>query len=235
MFAIGAISMNDNIIDWIDNHWDVIRNSVFSFDMNKFKEHVTTELNSLGIFSLTINATLLISMVCISNLLSLKNIIIALTPLTNLINSVFSIGLICIGIFTMQHSEYTTIPTWPCILLIICGCFLFLIGIMGYYSIIILNRRYLNYYITALIFCLLLLIICVIGCYEMSYSADKIISENWIEIYNNLKNNGFQVRKSFLLTQIQINFKFAGLFSLVLVIFLLTSLGTSIHQLCSIE
>ena len=60
--------MNDNLIDWIDNHWDVIRNSALTYDMNKFKQHVTTEINSLGIFSLTINATLMISMVCISNI-----------------------------------------------------------------------------------------------------------------------------------------------------------------------
>lgn len=69
IFALGAISMNENIIDWIDNHWDVIRVSVFSMDMNKFKNHVTTEINSLGIFSLTINATLFIKMICIQNLL----------------------------------------------------------------------------------------------------------------------------------------------------------------------
>lgn len=69
IFAFGALSMNHNIIDWIDNHWDVIRTSVFSMDMNKFKNHVTTEINSLGIFSLTINATLVIKMVCIQNLL----------------------------------------------------------------------------------------------------------------------------------------------------------------------
>lgn len=69
IFALGAISINHNIIDWIDNHWDVIRTSVFSMDMNKFKNHVTTEINSLGIFSLTINATLLIKMACIQNLL----------------------------------------------------------------------------------------------------------------------------------------------------------------------
>lgn len=73
IFAMGAISMNSNIIDWIDNHWDVIRTSVFSMDMNKFKSHVTTEINSLGIFSLTINATLCIKMACIQNLLG-KNL-----------------------------------------------------------------------------------------------------------------------------------------------------------------
>lgn len=71
IFALGALSMNHNIIDWIDNHWDVIRTSVFSMDMNKFKKHVTTEINSLGIFSLTINATLMIKMICIQNLLGI--------------------------------------------------------------------------------------------------------------------------------------------------------------------
>ncbi len=83
IFAMGALAMNDNLLDWIDNHWDIIRSSVFSYDMNKFKDHVTTEINSLGIFSMTINSTLLICMVCITRVLSFKNIIIALAPLTN--------------------------------------------------------------------------------------------------------------------------------------------------------
>ena len=227
--------MNDNLIDWIDNHWDVIRNSAFSYDMNKFKQHVTTEINSLGIFSLTINATLMISMVCISNLLSFKNIIIALTPLTNLINSVFSVGLICIGFYAMQHSEYTTIPTWSCQLLIVCGCILFGNGMLGYNAIQTMKKGSIKVYITLLVFCLILLIVCVVGFFHISYSAEKIINENWIEIYNNLKNLGFQVRKSFLLNQIQINFKFAGLFSSVLVFFLLSSLGTSIYQVSHIS
>ena len=69
IFALGAISMNHNIIDWIDNNWDVIRTNIYSMDMNKFKHHVTTEINSLGIFSLTINSTLIIKMICIQNLL----------------------------------------------------------------------------------------------------------------------------------------------------------------------
>lgn len=69
IFALGAILMNKNVIDWIDNHWDVIRSNVFTMDMNDFKHHVTTEINSLGIFSLTINATLFIKMACIQNLL----------------------------------------------------------------------------------------------------------------------------------------------------------------------
>ena len=59
--------MNKNLVDWIDNHWDIIRYAVHNYDMNKFKEHVTTEINSLGIFSLTLIAIVGVSMACIVN------------------------------------------------------------------------------------------------------------------------------------------------------------------------
>ena len=35
VFSLGAVSMNKNLVDWIDNHWDIIRNAVHNYDMNK--------------------------------------------------------------------------------------------------------------------------------------------------------------------------------------------------------
>lgn len=230
VFALGALAMNDNLINWIDNHWDVIRKTVFSYDMNKFKTHVTTEINSLGVFSLTINATLIIAMFCISNLLSFKHIIIALSPLTNLIFSVMSSGLIMIGFYSEIHSRYATIATWASRLLIFVGIILFAIGIFGYFVMIKMNRKYIKHYLGLLLFSLVLIIVSCVGFFITAGSVNEIITQNWSEINNNLKNIGYEVRKSFLINQIQINLKFAGLFCVCFVIFLILNLFSFINQ-----
>jgi hypothetical protein len=230
VFALGAIAMNDNLIDWIDNHWDVIRNQVFSYDMNKFKEHVTMEINSLGIFSLTVNSTLLISMVCISNLLSFKNIVVVLAPLTNLIFTVLSSGLVLIGFYSAQHGYYTTIPTWNSLLIVVLGFVFMGIGILGYYAMSRLNRKWLLLHILILALCLILLIFACIGFFVTASNAADIINEGWEEIKANLIKYGYEVRKSFMVNQIQINLKFAGFYSLVFILFSIIALATSIYQ-----
>ena len=39
IFAIGAISFSDNLIDWIDKHWEEIRSQVKNYSMSDFKQH----------------------------------------------------------------------------------------------------------------------------------------------------------------------------------------------------
>lgn len=230
IFAMGALAMNDNLINWIDNHWDIIRSSVFSYDMNKFKDHVTTEINSLGIFSLTINATLAISMVCITNLLSFKNIILAMSPLTHLIYSVLSTGLILVGFYSEGHSYYTSIATWASTSLIILGFLLLATGILGYVAIKKLNRKWIAIHIFVLSICIVLLLVTCVGFFTIANSSNEIVNKNWIEIQENLKQRGYEVRKSFLLNQIQINLKFAGFYSIVFIIISFLSLGTSFYE-----
>lgn len=219
IFALAALTLNDNLIDWIDNHWDLIRNNVFSFNMNKFKDHVTTEINSLGIFSLTINVTLIISMVCISNLVGFKNIIKSLSHLSNLIFSVLSTGLILIGFYSKQHVYYTSIPTWSSNLLIVLGCVLFLVGILGYYAEFYMKKKLIFAHIVILSICLILLIIACAGFFVIANNVNEIVNENWTDIHALLNKFGFQVRKSFFINQIQINFKFAGFYSIVFILF----------------
>lgn len=60
IFAIGAISFSDNLIDWIDKHWDEIRLNVKTYSMTDFKTHVASELVSLGAFAFTIDLSLFI-------------------------------------------------------------------------------------------------------------------------------------------------------------------------------
>lgn len=229
IFALAALNLNDNLIDWIDNHWDLIRNNVFSYNMNKFKDHVTTEINSLGIFSLTINATLIITMVCISNLIGFKNIIRSLSWLSNLIFSVLSTGLILIGFYSKQHGYYTTIPTWTSNLLIILGIILFLVGILGYYAEFYMKKTLILYHIVTLILCLICLLVACIGFFVLANNVSEIVNKNWNDIHAELIKYGFEVRKSFFMNQIQINFKFAGFYSIVFTLFSIFCLISSFY------
>lgn len=230
IFALGALAMNDNIINWIDNHWDIIRNNVFSYDMEKFKQHVTNEINSLGIFSLTINATLVIKMFCITNLLSLKNIVIALSPLTKLMYVAFSTGLILIGFYSQHNSEYTNIDTWPSNVLITVGIISVFTGIMGYYAMKYNKRKLLFYHIVILGITLFFLILTCYGFFDTAARTKSIIDSDWVNIKHRLKQNGYEIRKSFLINQIQINLKFSAFFNLLIFLFLILSMCTSIYQ-----
>ena len=148
IFSLGAVTMNKNLIDWIDTHWDLIRYSVHNYDMNKFKDHVTTEINSLGIFSLTLIAIIGVSMACIINFLKMKNIAFVLAGPINLIFTCLSIGLIVIGFYVFQNAFYGYIPRWSCVLVIVLGFLFMSIGIFGWYAV---NKMKKNWMIIHLI------------------------------------------------------------------------------------
>ena len=230
IFALGAITMNPNLIDWIDNHWDIIRNSVFSYDMNKFKMHVTTEINSLGIFSLTLNAIILVSLICISNFLKFKNIIFALSPLANLIFSALSLGLIIIGFYAYQHAYYTSIPTWSCTLVIVLGFLFLIIGIFGYVSFKKIKRNWMIAHLFSLGFCVIMSIVACIGIFNIANIVTDNLNKNWGEISKKLYESGYTIRKSYMINQIHINLKLTGFYIIVFIIFSFISLLASLYQ-----
>ena len=230
IFALGAITMNPNLIDWIDNHWDIIRNSVFSYDMNKFKMHVTTEINSLGIFSLTLNAIILVSLICISNFLKFKNIIFALSPLANLIFSALSLGLIIIGFYAYQHAYYTSIPTWSCTLVIVLGFLFLIIGIFGYVSFKKIKRNWMIVHLFSLGFCVIMSIVACVGIFNIANFVTENLNKNWGEISKKLYESGYTIRKSYMINQIHINLKLTGFYIIVFIIFSFISLCASLYQ-----
>lgn len=159
-----------------------------------------------------------------------KNLIIAISPVTNLIFSIMATGLILIGYYSQAHNAYTTITTWSSTLLIIIGFVLFVIGIYGYDAIIKMKKKNIKQHIMMLLVCLVLLIISCIGFFYIASTVSDSISENWEEIHQSLIEQGFNVRKSFLINQIEVNLKFAGFFTCVFIVFILISLSTSIYQ-----
>lgn len=230
IFAMGAIAMNNNLIDWIDNHWDIIRSSVFSYDMNKFKIHVTTEINSLGIFSLTINATIMVSMACISNFLSFKNIIFALAPLTNLIFSALSIGLIIIGFYSKEYAGYTSIPTWSCHMIIVLGFLFLVIGVFGYYSMKKIKRNWMFIHLITQVICVVVLVVACVGFFTIANNVTDIFEEKWEDISKKLVELGYSIRKSYVINQIQIHLKLTGFYTMAFIVFSLISFSTSLYQ-----
>lgn len=154
-----------------------------------------------------------------------------MSPVTNLIFSVMSAGLTVIGYYSSAHYTYTSIATWSSNLLIVLGVILFFIGIYGYDAINKMNKVKIRQHIIMLIICFCLLCIACVGFFWIASTVDESINEDWEAIHKSLDEQGFNIRKSFLINQIEVNLKFAGFFSCVFVVFLLISLSSSIYQM----
>lgn len=100
VFAIGAISFSDNLLDFIDKHWDEIRESAKTYTMSDFKQHVSSELVSLGAFALTIDLSLFIMMSTIILIQGLEKIMVTIFPLTNLLFIVFSSAVLMVAVYS---------------------------------------------------------------------------------------------------------------------------------------
>jgi hypothetical protein len=211
--------MNKNLVDWIDNHWDIIRNAVHNYDMNKFKDHVTTEINSLGIFSLTLIAIVGVSMACIINFLKMKNIMFVLAGPINLIFACLSIGQIVIGFYVYQNAFYGSIPRWSCVLIIVLGFLFTLIGIFGWYSVNKMKQGWIMTHIILLFICLVGSIFATIGIFNMSGVVYEHMDKHWEEISNLLISEGYTVRKSYMVNQLIMQLKLTGFYLIAFIVF----------------
>ena len=229
VFSLGAVSMNKNLVDWIDNHWDIIRNAVHNYDMNKFKDHVTTEINSLGIFSLTLIAIVGVSMACIANFLKMKNIMFALAGPLNLIFTCLSIGQIVIGFYVYQNAFYGSIPRWSCVLIIVLGFMFTLIGIFGWISVNRMKKSWILIHMILLFLCFVGSIFATIGIFNMSGVVFEHMDLHWEEISKILINEGYSVRKSYMVNQLIIQLKLTGFYLIAFILFSGISFGSSVY------
>jgi hypothetical protein len=219
IFSLGAVTMNKNLIDWIDTHWDLIRYYVHNLDMNKFKDHVTTEINSLGIFSLTLIAIIGVSMACITNFLKMKNIIFVLAGPINLIFTSLSLGLIVIGFYVFQNAFYGYIPRWSCVLVIILGFLFSSIGIFGWITVNKMKKNWMIWHLISLAICFIASIFATIGIFNSSGMVMEALDEYWEEISNVLNKEGYTVRKSYMENQLIIQLKMTGFYLIAFMAF----------------
>ena len=69
VFGIGAITFNNNLLQWVDQHWEVLRDKVETKTMTEFKYHVSSELTSLGAFSFTIIVSISVMITALTHLI----------------------------------------------------------------------------------------------------------------------------------------------------------------------
>jgi len=229
VFSLGAVSMNKNLVDWIDNHWDIIRYAVHNYDMNKFKDHVTTEINSLGIFSLTLIAIVGVSMACIINFLKMKHIIFVLAGPINLIFTCLSIGQIVIGFYVYQNAFYGSIPRWSCVLIIVLGFLFTLVGIFGWVAVNKMTKISIMIHMIFLFICFVGIIFATIGIFNMSGMVFEHMDEHWEEISNILTSEGYSVRKSYMVNQLIMQLKLTGFYLIAFIVFSGISFCTSFY------
>ena len=72
VFGIGAISFKNNMLQWVDSHWELIRVKNENMSMSEFKYHVSSELQSLGAFSLTLIVSLGIKIVAMCQIIGTR-------------------------------------------------------------------------------------------------------------------------------------------------------------------
>lgn len=235
IFSLGAVTMNQNLIDWIDTHWDLIRSSVHNYDMNKFKDHVTTEINSLGIFSLTLIAIIGVSMACITNFLKMKNIAFVLAGPINLIFTCLSIGLIIIGFYVFQNAFYGYIPRWSCVLVIVLGFLFSSIGIFGWYTVNKMKKNWMIAHLISLFICFIASIFATIGIFNSSGMVIEALDKHWEEISNLLNKEGYTVRKSYMMNQLIIQLKMTGFYLIAFMVFSGISFGSTLYIFLSYD
>jgi len=229
VFAVGAMTFNQNILEWVDEHWEIIQQKE-ERNMEDFKNHVNSEIVSLGAFSLTIDFTLLLSIISITKIIGLRRVMILLWPLSNLMFIVMSSAIIIISLFLWSHESYTpTLPIWTNPTLISIAGFVSVLGILGYSGNATKHSVLLLIYIVLLAISSLVFLMSGVGLLLIAGNVHEIIKDDWQEIDIAMRNAGYQVNEVTFEGFVEENMKFAGLFTIVFCCFMQLGLIPAIY------
>ena len=184
IFAIGAISFGDDLVDWIDKHWDEIRVTASAFSMSDFKQHAAKELVSLGAFALTINISLFIMIATIVMVQGLERVMLVLFPLTNLLFIVFAVAIFIVGLYFNSHSYFTSsLPIWAAsYTLYMIALFVLGLGGVGYYSVTRGRFAFLLAYVLILTFSAFTSLVTGLAMVLKTASIKDAVKKEWPEI-----------------------------------------------------
>ncbi|CDW83012.1 UNKNOWN [Stylonychia lemnae] len=225
IFAIGAISFSDNLDDWIGRHWDEIRQNVQTYSMTDFKQHVASELVSLGAFAFTIDLSLFIMISTILLIQGVERVMIVLFPLTNLIFIIFSMAIFAVAFNFNSHSYYSSaMPMGANYALFVISIFVFIIGVIGYKSSTTGKMGYLQTYILVLAFSALLSAFTGVFMILKTATIKDTVNKEWDEIQERLKSAGYDIEQGTFSNFLEVNLKFGGLFLIVFCLFLILGL-----------
>mmetsp|Transcript_34994 Transcript_34994/g.39691 ORF Transcript_34994/g.39691 Transcript_34994/m.39691 type:complete len:417 (+) Transcript_34994:207-1457(+) len=232
-FAIGGMSFSDDFEEWTDKNWYHIRSRLKGIDMDQFKKHINSEVMSLGAFAMTVDLIMMVSIGVLIRILTWKRIVKQLFPVINLIIFVLSTCIIAISVYSKQHSSYTTLPTWINTVGVFIGLFWAMLGVYGYWVSMKqhITKAYLILYIVLVSLLSLLLLLAGAGFVYLSSESQRLFHEDWPNISKNLQKAGYDIEEKAFISHVETNFKFAGLFSIIFVIFLLIALFPATYKL----
>ncbi|TNV78547.1 hypothetical protein FGO68_gene13057 [Halteria grandinella] len=233
VFAIGAISFGDDLLDWIDKHWEEIRATASQYSMQDFKQHAASELVSLGAFSLTINISMFIMITTIVLIQGLDRVMKVLFPLTNLLQIIFSIAIFIVGLYFNLHLYYTSaLPLWAAsYTLYLIALFVLGMGITGYYSVTHGRFASLLAYILGLSLSAFVSLVTGLAMVLKTANIKEAVKREWPEIQARLKAAGYEVLpESTFSNFLEVNLKFGGLFVIVFCLFLIMGLIPAIYM-----
>lgn len=72
IFAVGCITFNPDMQEWIYRNWDFLRSKAIKFNLEQFKQRFKDEILQLGIFAFTICIGLSLNVVAILKSITFK-------------------------------------------------------------------------------------------------------------------------------------------------------------------
>ena len=230
VFGIGALTFRENFLNWVDDHWPEIRVKAKDFDMAEFKAHVASELVSLGGLALTVTLSLFLGALCIVQILGVDTIIRSLFPLFNLLLLDFSMALVMVALYIYQQTALLSIlPASWTILLVTLGVLLLILALLGYHSYSRKSKGLFTVYILLLgVYCGLTLTLGILFMF-LSYNLTETLADQWPNIQGSLRDKGYEVLESTLISFIQMQLRFGALFVLIIACFLGVGLPPAIY------
>lgn len=213
-FAIGSYMMLNDIQLWIDNYWDTLRSKAPGYDLEGFKSHTESEIQSLVTFAVTVNVLMIFAVLTIWTLIT-KKVERSLLPVTSLVISILGSALGAVSIYARKHSTYTSIPEWTIYIFTLMGIVLVGLGGFGYYASTHLKKRLIIVYSIVLGFASLTVLVAGIGSLLTAGLVMDYLQEDWPRINAELQQAGYDVQQNEFGQQLRLNFKFAGLFAVV--------------------
>lgn len=138
IFAVGCITFNPDMQEWIYRNWDFLRSKAIKFNLEQFKQRFKDEILQLGIFAFTICIGLSLNVVAILKSITFKKFTQSIVSQFALIFIVYSSAWVIISFKANFELHFIQFPQWITYSSITFGIILTIFGCIGYLKYIIL-------------------------------------------------------------------------------------------------
>ena len=190
VLAVGAYLMVEDLAEWIDSNWEDLRKNVSGYDMNDFKEHVASEIQSLVAFASIVAILLLLALPLNWSIIA-REVKQTLLPVTSLILSILGSALVVVSIYSTYHSLYTQLPLWTSFVFTVMGLIEVILGVFGYRAAEKKKKDWIAVYAGLLGLASMFILVAGIGYLLNSGLVVDYLQEDWQGISANLQEAGY--------------------------------------------